>query len=126
MILLNAVLAQEQPQPPQAPPEGIYNPILPWTWGESGADIVALLIGKILNLLFMISGLILLLMIIISGIQWMLAGGSKESVAKAQGRLTSAIVGFIILASAFAIISLIANILNVEFLKTMTIEWPTL
>lgn len=110
---------------PQTPPEGIYNPILPWTWGETGADIIALLIGKILNLAFMIGGLILLVMIIVSGIQWMLAGGNKEAMAKASGRLTSAIIGFIILASAFAIISFIANVLNVEFLKTMTIEWPT-
>lgn len=106
-------------------PEGIYNPVIgPFGIGE-GAEIIAELIGKILNLLFMVGGLVLLVMIIISGIQWMLAGGNKESLARAQGRLTSAIVGFIILASAFAIISLIANILNVEFLKTMTIEWPT-
>jgi len=106
-------------------PTGIYNPAIgPFGTGE-GAQIIAELIGRILNLAFMIGGLVLLVMIIVSGIQWMLAGGDKQAVSSAQGRLTSAIIGFIILASAFAIISLIANILNVEFLKTMTIEWPT-
>lgn len=109
---------------PEAP-SGIYNPVIgPFGTGE-GAAIIAELIGRILNLAFMIGGLILLVMIIVSGIQWMLAGGNKEALSRAQGRLTSAIIGFIILASAFAIISLIANILNVGFLKTMTIEWPT-
>lgn len=106
-------------------PTGIYNPVIPSTWGKGGAELIAELIGKILNLAFMIGGLVLLVMIIVSGIQWMLAGGDKQAVSSAQGRLTSAVIGFIILASAFAIISLIANILNVEFLKTMTIEWPT-
>lgn len=105
--------------------EGIYNPVIGIFGTGEGAEIIAELIGRFLNLAFMIGGLILLVMIIVSGIQWMLAGGNKEAISKAQGRLTSAVIGFIILASAFAIISLIANILNVEFLKTMTIEWPT-
>lgn len=106
-------------------PTGIYNPVIGRFGFGEGYQIIAELIGKILNLAFMIGGLVLLVMIIVSGIQWMLAGGDKQAVSSAQGRLTSAVIGFIILASAFAIISLIANILNVEFLKTMTIEWPT-
>lgn len=115
------VLAQAPPEPP----EGIYNPILPWTWGETGASIVAILIGKFLNLAFMIGGLVLLVMIIISGIQWMTAGGDKQAVSAARGRLTSAIIGFVILASAYAIISLIGDILQVSFLQELIIEWPT-
>lgn len=106
-------------------PTGIYNPVIGRFGFGEGYQIIAELIGRILNLAFMIGGLVLLVMIIVSGIQWMTAGGDKQAVSSAQGRLTSAVIGFIILASAFAIISLIANILNVEFLKTMTIEWPT-
>ena len=74
----------------------------------------------------MAGGLILIIMIIVSGIQWMLAGGDKQAIASAQGRLASAIIGFVILASTYAIISLIAYILNVEFLKNLVIEWPTI
>jgi hypothetical protein len=109
----------------QGEPAGIFNPVLPHTWGKSGADLLAELIGTILNLAFMIGGLILLVMIIISGIQWMTAGGNKEALASAQGRLTSAIIGFVVLASTYAIISLIANVLNVGFLKDLIITWPT-
>lgn len=106
-------------------PAGIYNPVVgPFGTGE-GAEIVAELIGKIINLLFMIGGLLLLVMIIVSGIQWMLAGGNKESLVKAQGRLTSAVIGFVILASTYAILGLIANILNIGFLKDLVITWPT-
>jgi len=105
--------------------EGIYNPALPHTWGKGGAELIAELIGNIVNLAFMVGGLILLIMIIVSGIQWMLAGGDKQAVASAQGRLTSAVIGFIILASTYAIVSLIAHVLNIEFLKQMVITWPT-
>lgn len=106
-------------------PTGIYNPAIgPFGTGE-GAQIIAELIGRILNLAFMIGGLVLLVMIIVSGIQWMLAGGDKQAVSSAQGRLTSAIIGFIILASAFAIINFIGNILNIEFLQPpLRITWP--
>lgn len=106
-------------------PEGIYNPVLPNTWGKEGAELIADLIGKVLNLAFMIGGLVLLIMVIVSGIQWMTAGDNKESVAKARGRLFSAVIGFVILASAYAIIGLIANVLNVGFLKSLIIIWPT-
>jgi hypothetical protein len=109
----------------QEAPPGIYNPVLPHTWGKGGAELIAELIGKILNLAFAIGGLILLIMIIVSGIQWMLAGGDKQAVASAQGRLTSAVIGFIVLASTYAIISLIAHVLNVEFLRNLIITWPT-
>lgn len=109
----------------QGEPAGIYNPVLPHTWGKGGAELIAELLGTILNLAFMIGGLILLIMIIVSGIQWMTAGGNKESMVSAQGRLTSAIIGFVILASAYAIVSLIAHVLNVGFLKDLIITWPT-
>jgi len=110
--------------PSPSVPKGIYNPVLPYTWGKSGAVLIAELIGKFLNLAFMIGGLILLVMIIASGIQWMLGGGDKQAIASAQGRLASAIIGFVVLASAYAIINLLANILNIEFLRSFIIEWP--
>lgn len=106
-------------------PTGIYNPAIGSFGTGEGAQIIAELIGRILNLAFMIGGLVLLVMIIVSGIQWMLAGGDKQAVSSAQGRLTSAIIGFIILASAFAIINFIGNILNIEFLQPpLRITWP--
>jgi len=107
-------------------PTGIYNPVIgPFGTGE-GAQIIAELIGRILNLAFMIGGAVLLAMLIVGGIQWMTAGGDKQAVSSAQGRLTSAIIGFIILASAFAIINFIGNILNIEFLQPpLRITWPT-
>jgi hypothetical protein len=106
-------------------PAGIYNPALPYTWGKGGAELIAELIGKLLNLAFMVGGLILIIMIIVSGIQWMLAGGDKQAIASAQGRLASAIIGFVILASTYAVVSLVGHILNVEFLQTFIIKWPT-
>lgn len=110
-------------------PEGIYNPAVPklGKLGEytSGADIIALLIANILKVAFSISGLILLAMLISGGIQWMLGGGDKEAVGKAQKRITNALVGFVILMSIFAIIFYLLPALGID-LGILRITWPTL
>lgn len=117
---MDFVFAQEEPT------TGIYNPVISRDFGTGeGAEIVAELIGKFLNLAFMIGGAVLLAMIIISGFQWMTAGGDKQAVSAARGRLTSAIIGFIILASTYAILSFVGDFLEVKFLQELIIEWPT-
>ncbi|MGB9706519.1 MAG: pilin [Microgenomates group bacterium] len=113
------------PTPTQAP-EGIYNPVIKETIGRgSGADILARLIANFLKITFSVTGLVLLAMLLWGGIQWMTAGGDKEQMTKAQGRITSALIGFVIFMSVFAIINFIAPALGLEFLQILKIEWPT-
>lgn len=106
-------------------PEGIYNPALPLLGRGEGATLVAQIIANALKVIFAISGIILMAMIIFSGIQWMTAGGDKEALANAKKRLTSALIGFIIFVSVFAIINFIAPFLGLEFLQILKIDWPT-
>jgi len=110
----------------QEPPEGIYNPALPKSFGQGeGADIIAQIIANALKVIFAISGLVLLAMLISGGIQWMTAGGDKEALTKAQKRISSALIGFVIFVSVFAIINFIAPFLGLEFLQILDINWPT-
>jgi len=44
---------------------------------------------------------------------------------KAQGKITQAIVGFVIFASVFAIVNFIAPALGLTFLQVLNISWPT-
>ena len=107
-------------------PGGIYNPVLKETIGQgSGAEILARLVANFLKLTFSVATLILLGMFLWGGIQWMTAGGDKEQMAKAQGKITSALIGFVIFMSVFAIINFIAPVLGLEFLQVLKIEWPT-
>jgi len=107
-------------------PGGIYNPAVEETIGKgAGANILARLIAHSLKITFSVAGLVLLAMLLWGGIQWMTAGGDKEQMAKAQGRITSALIGFVIFMSVFAIINFIAPALGLKFLKILIIEWPT-
>jgi len=106
-------------------PGMIYNPILPNIGEGEGADIIALLIANFLKIAFSVAGLVLLVMLLWGGIAWMTAGGNKEQATKAQGRITSALIGFVIFMSVFAIINFIAPALGLEFLQILKIQWPT-
>jgi len=107
-------------------PQGIYNPALEEVIGKgAGAHVLALMIANFLKITFSVAGLVLLAMLLWGGVQWMTAGGDKEQMAKAQGRITSALIGFVIFMSVFAIINFIAPALGLKFLEILTIEWPT-
>jgi len=109
----------------EAKPTGIYNPALKEFGSGEGADIIAQLIANFLKITFSLVGLFLLAMLLWGGIQWLTAGGDKEKVAKAQGRITSALIGFVIFISVFAIINFIAAALGLDFLQVLKIQWPT-
>ena len=106
--------------------EGIYNPVINPSIGRGeGAEIIARLIANFLKIAFSAAGLILLAMLLWGGIEWMTAGGDKEKMTKAQGKISGALIGFVIFMSVFAIINFIAPALGLEFLQVLKIQWPT-
>jgi len=105
-------------------PGTIYNPVLEKIGIGEGADIVAQLIANFLKTTFILVGLVLLAMLLVGGIRWMTAGEDKEQMAKAQGRITSALIGFIIFMAVFAIINYLLPALGID-LNILKIEWPT-
>lgn len=58
---------------------------------------IGLIISKIIVLILGFLGLIMVILIIIAGFQWMTAGGNSETIKKAKERITSAIIGLIII-----------------------------
>ncbi len=60
-------------------------------------------IADIINVFFGLLGTIFIILVIIGGYNWMTAAGNAEKVAKAQQTLKVAIIGLIIIASAYAI-----------------------
>lgn len=67
------------------------------------------LIPALFNLALIAAVVIFFFMFIVGGIKWITAGGDKEAVGSAQKILTSAIIGLVILFSAWAIKSLVYN-----------------
>jgi hypothetical protein len=80
-----------------------------------------LLIGNAIKIVFIVAALAVLIMLIIGAFQWIVSGGDKEKVGQARGRITSALIGFAILALAFVIVTVVGNIFNFNLLGTLII-----
>jgi hypothetical protein len=68
-------------------------------------------IGLIISYILGFIGVIFLVIIIYSGFQWMTAGGNEETVAKAKKRLTNAVIGLVIIFTAYLITYFITEVL---------------
>lgn len=69
------------------------------------------LLSDIYSLAFTLAGIALLVFLFVGVLQYILAGGNKEGLAKARARITWAIVGFILFAIAFALTNLLQQVL---------------
>ncbi len=77
-----------------------------------GIDTGQKIISLGFNLLFVVGVIITIALIIYSGIQWTLSGGDKEKIASARARLTYAIIGLVVIVTAFAIIKTVLSLLG--------------
>ncbi len=77
-----------------------------------GIDTGQKIINLGFNLLFIVGVILTIALVIYSGIQWTLSGGDKEKIASARARLTYAIIGLVVIVTAFAIVRLIISFLG--------------
>ena len=77
--------------------------------GVGGTTDIFQIIGNILNITFGFLGILLLVYFIYAGYLWMTAGGSPEQVEKARTIMKNAVIGLIIIVSAFAISNFILS-----------------
>ncbi len=68
--------------------------------------------SSILNVVMLISAVLVFAFLIFGGIQWIMAGGDKTKAEEARNRITSAIIGLVIVAASYALINLIVNFLG--------------
>lgn len=71
--------------------------------GEGGDDPIGVVIGRIIERILEVVGILFLFLIIWGGITWMTAGGNEERIAKAKKTLTAATIGLIIIMLGYAI-----------------------
>lgn len=65
------------------------------------------LVPNLINLVLVVAVVVFFFLLLLGGIRWITAGGDKEALAKAQGKITSALIGIIIVFSAWAILNLV-------------------
>ncbi|OGY44511.1 MAG: hypothetical protein A2729_01620 [Candidatus Buchananbacteria bacterium RIFCSPHIGHO2_01_FULL_39_14] len=72
--------------------------------GGNNADTKAqTVVGRVINAFLGIFGIIFLILMIYGGYKWLMASGREEEVQKAKDIIRQAIIGFIIVLSAYAI-----------------------
>lgn len=87
-------------QPIEGPLQGINNL----------SDIV----NRIIELLIPLGGIILLFVLILGGYQYLMSQGQPEKIKAAQAKITTGIIGFILLVFSYIVVNLIAKIFGLS------------
>lgn len=74
-------------------------------------------IQSAINILLVLVGLVAFFWLLIGGVQWIMAGGDKEGTEKARKRITSALIGLVIVFSVFAFVKILSAIFGVDLLN---------
>lgn len=82
--------------------------------GFSDSQFITSLVSQILPIIIGIGGFLSVIFILISAVQFVTSNGNPDAAAAARGRLTFAIIGFVLLVLAFAI----AKVIDAMFLKS--------
>ena len=91
-----------------------YNPKAPAPL--FGANSFAELIGAVFNYSFQLLGLIIFLTFLWAGFMWLGAGGNPGIIGKAKSRMTSAILGAVLILSSYLILNTInPDLINIGF-----------
>jgi len=72
------------------------------------------IIGALLPYLFTGAGLLLLIYLIIGGLQMMTSGGDPKAVESAKGKITGALIGFVIVFVAYWLVQIVASVLGLQ------------
>jgi hypothetical protein len=82
--------------------------------GISGGQSAPQIIGYGIQIVLSLLAVIFLILVVIAGFKWMTAGGNQETISKTQKSLKEAIIGLLIVLSAYAITWFIFEQLKIE------------
>jgi len=98
-----------------ASPAFAATPDATFTWPQvTGLLDLGTILSRVLIIVFFFAAVLAFLFIILGGIQWIMAGGDKVAAGNARDRITSAVIGLVIVVAAFAIVVIITSALGVN------------
>lgn len=102
--------------------EAIGNPALSdrlkrqlFIWG--GAGFLSRFISNLVTIFLIAAAVVAFFFLVIGGIRYMTSGGDREATEAAQGQITKAIIGLVLVFVAYAIIILIGNMLGISLVQ---------
>lgn len=82
---------------------------------RAGGDLeVSDLIASLINGAILISAIAVLMYLILGGFQWLTSGGDKGKTEQARNRITSALIGLLIVVASWAIWQVVLRFLNID------------
>jgi hypothetical protein len=86
--------------------------------GSGFATNIGTVINFILRVVMVIAILLVFFYLILGGIEWITSGGEKGKTEAARNKITAAIIGLIVLAASYAILTLLLQFLGFGSLNT--------
>jgi hypothetical protein len=96
---------------------GVIKPPLPIQDLGFGATGIGKFLSNIIRLIYSLAGVALVFMIIWGGWDWITSEGNKEKLDSARNKIMNAIIGLLIFAAAFAVISVLGKFTGFTFFK---------
>jgi hypothetical protein len=90
----------------------IETPPPPTLGGDGNGPSIAGIVDTLLDYLFPIAGVIALIFIIMGGYMWIISAGDPSKVKQAQGTLTWAIIGLVVVMVIFSVLRILINFLS--------------
>ncbi len=85
--------------------------------GKGYAPSIGGLISSLLTLIMIIAAILVFLYLILGGIEWITSGGDKSKTESARNKITSAIIGLVVLAASWALLQFALNFLGFDNLN---------
>lgn len=70
-----------------------------------------------LRIIFAIAGILLLIYLLFGGLQLMFSTGDPKKIEAAKGKITNAIIGFVIIFISYWIVQLVGILFNIQIIK---------
>ncbi len=109
-------LAQSQVQPfgIRQPPYGIGH-------GVKGDNLLTVIVTNAITIIFTIGAVLLIFFLLWGAIDWIMSAGDKEKAGNARKKITSALIGLVIMALTYVIVRLLGGIFGFNVLQPLNI-----
>lgn len=84
------------------------------------------LINGVLSFVMVVAALLVFMYLIWGGIEWITSGGDKGKTENARNKITSAVIGLVVVAASYAILSLALNFLGFRNLNEVFTQTKSL
>ena len=89
--------------------------------GEGGVEQGAIVLGKLVSNLadgmLLFAFILAFLYLLVGGVSWITSGGDKANLESARNKIIHALVGIIVVASTWAVITLLGKFLGLDIQK---------